>query len=274
MTLLLTLGCLLLQEPPEGASMNGPWEHVATSDSEICGINTIGKIACTEASWSGGRWVATDREFRFIDGGNGGWCAIDTDGELYCDAFTPPEGPFETVTVSQDGACAQDEWGNALCFGDSNQGDRLTGAPSTPFQSIALGWDFGVGINSQGEVVHWGNSMNFRGDADVPANNSGFYGVAAGFREYVAVGGSESVLLEGSDETVYPGGGSIQGADGSYCLLAGGLRCFGDNNQQQTTPPSGDFVELDMAPRFGCALTEAEGRIQCWGDTRTYPFED
>jgi hypothetical protein len=266
------LACLALQEPPEGANPAGPWVSVATASyDDVCGVNTVGVLGCTRTNSASVFWPGRGREFVTIDGGMTGWCAIDTEGELLCSAgLEPPAGPFEHITMGYDSACARDEWGNATCFGGGNNGDRLTDVPGSPVRSISLGYDYGVAVNTDGAIIRWGRTP--AAGLVLPVNNAGFTGVASDFGSFVAAGPSESVLIE-YDETFFPGGGSIQGDSGTYCVMVGGrASCFGDNNDRQAEPPAETFSELDVGNGFACGVTE-EQRIACWGDSDPYPFE-
>jgi hypothetical protein len=272
MILLHLMGCLALQEPPEGANLAGPWVSVATSSyDEVCGVNTVGSLGCIQSISRTVEWHGRDREFVSVDGGSGGWCAIDIDGELLCGGgLTAPSGEFETVSVGYKSACATDEWGNATCIGDGNNGNRLTDVPNTPVRAISLGYDFGVAVLKDGTIQHWGTES--LSNPDLPANNTGFFDVAASFSGYVGVRSTESVEIN-FGETEHPGGGRVQGAEDTYCLLVGDdVSCFGANNSRQADPPSGAFSEIDVGDGFACGINE-EQRIECWGDFDDFPFE-
>lgn len=276
MSLWLTMGCLLLQPAPDGGDTRGPWREVAVTSDKICGLSATWKVACTNGAGGIPFWWDLDVDYKALDGGFAGICALTRGGQIECTGITstwhtPPErGGFETLSVGLDGACSQHEDGESQCWGDD--WDLVNeDLPNEAMNKVSIGLNIAVALLETGEVTAWGNiAPGWEEDlakvteevVDVEAGSSGFVVTTA-----------QSAREISYTTTTWDFGGELEGSGTSYCAKneEQAVRCL-NGDGPALDAPSGLFGDMDTAEDFACGITES-GRIRCWGDVVAFPFE-
>ncbi|GEM_PF-5218738 len=152
-----------------------------------------------------------------------------------------PGGAFTQVSLMWDQSCGISSAGHANCWGGPYIGNSTTPPEGPTFSQIALTEEFGCGINkSNGSVECWWADSTL----DPPFN---------------------------LDQRV-PEGKATQ-IDGHRGLMCGiltssqngtNLKCWGERVEDgEAIPDSGDFIDLAIGERIGCAL-RSDGSVNCW----------
>jgi alpha-tubulin suppressor-like RCC1 family protein len=241
--------------------------------------------------------------FSEVSAGESHTCAIREDGSVTCwgydffDQATPPEldlGLYDFVQVSSGGyhTCAVVECtpgpgeicplGNGLCWGNDDDGQASPLAWSD-FSQISAGRYHSCGLEVDNDLVCWGS--NDSGQITVPTlgTNSQYLSVSAGGYHSCALIGclpgyacfwSNNVVCWGSGGWGQTNDAGVSGilsqvSAGWYhtCGLTqdGSAVCWGRDDDDQSTPPSGvSFQQISAGGFHTCGLTVG-GTIECWG---------
>ena len=144
-------------------------------------------------------------------------------------AETAASTAFVQVTVGENHACALQDDGRAVCWGEANQ-DQLSVPNGVRFQQIAAGSRFTCGIRLDGGITCWGE--NDRQQIDAPDG------------EFTALD---------------------TGWDHACALQHGKAICWGWNANGRATPPEGAFFSAVAAgAEHSCGLTIGRD-LFCWG---------
>lgn len=252
------------------ASSDCPWWFVTTADqSAACGIRTDGTVECWGAAARSG--VPTepvmDVALDFY-----GAVAVTTLGEITCWGESssplvtdcPSDGTWMAVDVGYNSACALNDDGGAVCWGDA--GDMVTDPPVAGYSHLEIGEIHACAWDDAGSGECWGDCS--RGQCTVPSPVEGV-GIAR-----VTTAGLSGGALEYSGTC---SNHTCDGGAGTYTRVAGGvfadtvcavttgaeLECWG---RDSSTPPAGtNYADVAVATNFACAVT-TEGGIDCWGN--------
>lgn len=287
--LLSQTACLLLSEAPrflDTGPESGPpyyldspteldpsFVSVATGEYALCGVHTDGRLTCINKYFDDVEDGGED--YLFADALGRDMCFLHLDGSTSCQAqennleSRAPAGSFERLRVSYRSACAMSEEETA-CWG-SNEHGRIDAAPSKPMLDVAYGYDFWVGLNTDGRAELWGDPPS---GLDELATQGRFTSVSAKFYQVCLLRQSSQSCWSGNTETGGPGGLRIDNSEWVTCAQSadGTLSCSGNNSDFQASPPPSAFSDFDISDDYGCGVT-LEGRIQCWGDQEEFPFE-
>ena len=60
---------------------------------------------------------------------------------------------------------------------------------------------------------------------------------------------------------------SVSAGEKHSCILTtdGQLACWGENGDNQATPPTGLYQSMRVGDKFGCATDATTAAISCWG---------
>ena len=145
------------------ACLDGPYVSVATSGNDNAAVREDGTlevfftteaVVTVEGSWStvshGGAWVCGLRSD--LDGA--AQCVSSVDGSEDPPWFgDEPAGSFESLCVSQAGACALDSAGTPTCWPEGAFG---ASPPAGPFTSVTCGYQHACGLTPEGTIECWG----------------------------------------------------------------------------------------------------------------------
>ncbi len=177
-----------------------------------------------------------------------------------------PSGRFTSISAGRYHTCALAVRGEVSCWGDSDF--RQTQAPKGPFTAIEAAGDHTCGLTEQERLKCWGQARN---NPWKIRSRVGFDPPRLGLPQYLCaqtgngqagcwpVPGSGRLVDDRSYISVATGSAYI-------CALSdvGELYCWGDNDYQQASPPSGRFSALSAGRHHTCALL-ASSAIACWG---------
>jgi alpha-tubulin suppressor-like RCC1 family protein len=236
-------------------------------------------------------------------------CALLNDGGVACWGFRTvgansaidfavaperrPFGPFDSLRMSESGACALDAAGAAFCWGVNNAGQLGTGAPGSyqpsplpvggglRFASIGTGAGRNCGLTSAGVAYCWGSGIDgLLGDGTYGTMACGAGGsfctpnptpVAGGHTfTALAVGDSHACGLTGDGRAI------CWGSNRYGQLGSTRVQCAGYPGADPATsgywcstvpvPVSGDlrFASLSAGSAHTCGIT-LDGALHCWG---------
>jgi cysteine-rich repeat protein len=169
-------------------------------------------------------------------------CALDTAGEAVCwgsNAFglaTVPAGPWVDLSLGRYHACGVQDDDTLACWGLNNDGQ--ISAPAMPFTQVSAGPNYSCGVGVDQIARCWG--FDAQGQVSTTPTTASFRQVSAGARHVCAV---------------------QWGATGSG---AGPIACWGENAIGESSPPSGNFLQITAGGSFSCGVT-ATNTLACWG---------
>jgi alpha-tubulin suppressor-like RCC1 family protein len=198
----------------------------------------------------------------------------------------PYPGPFESVAVGGNFACALQADAKILCWGDDAFGQASPGV-NVDFTQISAGRTHACG-GSAGKWVCWGDGSN---EKTVAQSGAAWEVVVAGDEHSCGIATGGDVKCAGDNtfgQSSPPARAFTELAAGRdfTCGLTtkGGIACWGDDALGQSTPPAGTYlhVETSAAARFACAIEDlgagTQGQVVCWGDDSagqlTVPLEE
>ncbi|MDO8588100.1 MAG: hypothetical protein Q7T82_13825, partial [Armatimonadota bacterium] len=136
-----------------------------------------------------------------------------------------------------------------------------------------------LGLKSDGSIVAWG--ANISGQCNVPAPNSGFTAVAAGYVHSLGLKSDGSIVAWGDNgsgqcNVPSPNSGFIAVAGGGYHSLGlksdGSIVAWGYNGNGQCNVPSPNsgFIAIAAGALHSLAL-KSDGSVVAWGGQRNVP---
>ena len=141
-------------------------------------------------------------------------------------------GPFERLEVGPAYSCALLPDGSPLCWGDDANGS-LTPPPNRAFDTLSVGTTHACGILSEGGASCWGPDESESLD--------------------VQRFGAVSRVVAGHDTTC-------------MLLLDLSIECVGAGPERGAPPPEGEFFTFDLGADHGCAISDVDETITCWGE--------
>ena len=202
-----------------------------------CGVDPAGGVICWGDPASNGRTDPPAALFSEVATGSNHTCGLDLGGVPVCwgsdgfDVLDTPAESLRNITAGAQFSCGLDGADEPRCWGDPGSGK--TSPPAGPFDSLSSSADFACGVRSaDGGVDCWGF---------IPANQSGLAPPSGMTR--LALGTGHSCGLTATL----------------------GIDCWGQGGGGQTTPPTGDFVDVAVVRSESCAVA-ITGEIECWGE--------
>lgn len=191
--------------------------------------------------WSASRCVFA----AVIASGRDHSCALLKSGSVKCwgnNTFgqsTPPQGEFITLSAGDKHTCGVRKSGNGECWGDDSYQQLGKDILSHgDFKTFALGGIHTCGIIAKPEEAEnmlgcWGYGKDGRSQ---PPHDG----------EYI----------------------EVTAAGGHACALTASrkVKCWGMNDQRQSTPPTLKFKQLAAGAGHTCGL-QMSGKVVCWGDS-------
>jgi hypothetical protein len=134
-----------------------------------CAVAETGELAC----WPWGdpdqvelTAAAPSGSFRQVSVADSYACALDEVGGVVCwgddehGAASPPEGEFESITTAPRHACGVRPGGSVECWGDDEFGQ--SSPPDEPFSQVSARWgEFTCGLTPEGWIRCWGDTSSW-----------------------------------------------------------------------------------------------------------------
>jgi len=176
-----------------------------------------------------------------------------------------PDVAAEDLALGFRHACVLDDNGDDTCWG-STFGGRIAVPESPTWRDIALSNVGGCGIRVDGALECWGDTFTGVDPVDGPyvlASGGDEHAVALG-----PTGDFACVGETGGGRCNAPGSSTFEvasaGADTTCGIDDGTLLCFGKTGAI-TSPPTGTFIDVSVADDHACAVDDG-GAVRCWGD--------
>ena len=197
-----------------------------------CGLTLEASIACWGLDTYGQATPPTEGQYRQVMTSSGKHaCALDEEGHAVCwgdradDKLSAPTEVFSDLSVGQDHACALTaETSEARCWGANRFGE--SSPPEGLFTKLFSGPHFTCGLRPEGRLRCWGALMT----PSTPLFNDVSVGLA-----------------------------HVCGAK-----VDGTLNCWGWGRAGRLFPPEGQFDQVASGWEHSCALRR-DGAIRCWG---------
>ena len=156
---------------------------------------------------------------------------------------------IESVSVGDSHNCSI--WRNdrlIRCWGSNESGQRYPRGQREP-QSVVTGGAHTCWLNKDGTVGCVGDDTS--GQSTPPAASEGDFDQEPYTYTFITAGRSHTCAIE---------------ANGNAVQTKGTVRCWGNNEFGQSTPPSGVvFAKISAGAYHTCGL-KADGTVRCWGD--------
>lgn len=159
--------------------------------------------------------------------------------ERYLPLLEPPEGVFAEIDLGMDHGAAIDTNGDIVCWGDN----ALTNSPLGEFSLLDAAPYHTCALSTDGEINCWGCPHCFLGC------NYGQCEAPTGFGyKKVTAGRSHSCAINAQDQ----------------------IECWGSNNIGESDPPDGTFIDVSAGDGHTCAIDQ-DSKILCWGSLNKAP---
>ena len=215
----------------------------AADDDTVCWLLKDHTAACWVNVTTGwGNFVMPEGAFRSISLDETVYsafgCGIRTDGSLSCwgdgdpewGHLDPPPGEYKAVSTGYGHGCAIRLDDTLVCWGNHHIGTP----PEGTFRSIDGSGLMHCGVRTDHSVECWGRD-----------SSSDFAQFLEGAHQSVAVGNFSMVYLCG-------------------VRLDGTLRCQGNHQTGEISPPAGLFQSVSAGSTHACGVRVA-GTVACWG---------
>ena len=241
--------------PPEGEFL-----QVSAGGVHSCGVKADSTIVC----WGSSAVPSPPAEQRFsaVSTGDAHACGITVPGENeknrvvcwgapgvgrtddYSASRYSSRYNVETVTSGDNHNCAV--WSSYThCWGSNEFGQLSADSGSA---AVTAGSKHTCWLSRDGTVGCRGN--NTSGQSTVPAAAEGAFDQATYTYSAITAGGAHTCAID---------------ADGNAEQTRGAARCWGNNLDGQSTPPSGVFDAITAGRLHTCGLLP-NGRVACWGE--------
>lgn len=269
------------------AFSGAPYAALALTDYGTCALTLDGSILCGGFDRSGVMTKApTASGFVGFDVGFNSACAYDAAGVLTCwgegnyGQLSPPAGArVASVTMGYYHGCGLETGtGRAICWGYCNTDNRCAMPEGDTYAHLSAGWYETCGVTTAGAVRCVGTRFAPPSLAAAPATalppavavSAGelFTCVASVAASGVTCSGSGAV---GEYSSVFPSTSDafVQLASGGLhtcgLLQDGSVRCFGDNSQQQCSPPTLSPAVAVMVNLYTSCVLRVDLSLVCWG---------
>lgn len=240
--------CGVCNDDPDDNCVITP--SVSCANNSCCMLDRQGKVVCWGQVGNGQPLVApVETVFRQISLGPSHACGVGVDWKVRCwgdsekpRSMPPTDVEFTMVSSGSAHTCGlRRDNANAECWGDDANG-RATAPRGVAFIDLSAGVDHSCAVQQiDNQIQCWGFELYGR----TLAPKERFRSVAVG------TGHSCGLRLDGAIE----------------CWGAGQEGDSGGLDQGQSIVPGGiNFVGLSTGHIHTCAINDADGRVNCWGD--------
>ena len=285
-------------DQPISASMGtGRYTQISTGKLHTCGVRQDGTIDCWGANGRG-QSTPPEGEFLQVSAGGGHSCGVKADSTIVCWGSSavpslPASQKFSQVSAGELHACGitvpgENERRRVACWGAPGAG-RTDDWNTSSVESVSSGDNHNCAVYSSdgAEVYCWGGNdsgqrVYARYGVDGIAIATGGKHTCYLLRDATArcqgndTSGQSSppAAAEGAfDRSGYTYSTITAGtshtcaidADGNADQTRGAARCWGNDLDGQSTPPSGTFTAITAGGSHTCGL-RSNGTVACWGD--------
>ncbi|MEN6521655.1 MAG: hypothetical protein ABFD46_10975 [Armatimonadota bacterium] len=185
-----------------------------------------------------------------------------------------------TITVSENQTTqtiATYHGGSVVAWGNNDYGQCNPAAPNSEYVAVSGGYDFAVGLKSDGSVTQWGQIGGI-----IPSPNSDFTAISCGNWHTVGLKSDGSAVCwanniwgsySGQCNMPSPNSGFTAISSSAYNSLGlksdGSIVCWGDNTDSQriVPAPNSGFVSVAGGGNHFIGL-KSDGTIVCWGTNK------
>lgn len=260
------------------------FESISAGPYGGCVIETGTRLGFCWGGSVGRLNVAPRGQLRELEMSHNEACAVNRSGTAICRGDDPWEyeatsqrGELRGVSLGIAHGCGiRSDERSIECWaleGAPSVGDGQTEKPTGEYRLLDAGYDYSCAIGMDERISCWED--NRYGQCEAP--DGSFMDVSAGYSTSCAIETSGEMVCWGGDETSRENG-LTEPPDGTFSNVEVGwghvcaideerqIVCWGDNTMDRSTPPSGEFKDLAIAPlgRHSCAL-RLDGTIECWG---------
>ncbi len=326
----LELSCFAFAADARATALNpeqldGGYMHIAGTESYGCGIASEDRsLHCWgtfQKFWNSGNVRVWGNEVSTDIGASGkyyqaaaglfGSCAIAADsGTIDCwgaaRAYPDNDHRFASVVASNEVCGLDKDSSQVKCIADHllPGESRFATPPSTTFEKLALGQEFGCGLTADGSIECWG-------DAYTAAQPSGTYDdVAVSSYDVCAIRSSDtniecwsisaegtavnnpagtftSVVASAAVDVPVPDGAidndestsdplARQGGESRFCARAtdGSVHCWGcldGDDSEACTPIGGSYTAVAVGFHEACGIVDGTKTAECWPGTEAQP---
>ena len=182
------------------------------------------------------------------------------------------------ISLNTQTSCFVDDEGHAGCWAErfiSNQ--TIVGTEAAPpadvvFDTIDMGEQFGCGLRAGNHMVAcWGGGSFV---VDNAPTSGAFVELAVAHSMACAVDAGRALTCWGPTANTRPMGVALHGLTGGTNGICG-LRdddtaaCWGSSDGINNAPTT-LFSDLAVGYDLACGVRQADGLLECWGDSETY----
>ena len=174
-----------------------------------------------------------------------------------------PDGTYAAVSAGYDFAVGIRTDGTLAAWGSDPGGTGVLNCPSGTFSAVAASGSWAVGLRADGTLAAWGDDSY--GEMDVPAGT---------FTEVSAQGFFGSALRSDGTVAVWGYGGSLSPPNGTFCAISGYVGVKADGSVEDfwdDYAPTGTFTAVSSGLDGELGI-RSDGTVTCWGGSdQEYP---
>jgi alpha-tubulin suppressor-like RCC1 family protein len=255
----------------------GPFNVISRGAEHACGRAPDGSVTCWGSDLAGQSTPPGGIVVTQLAGGADHTCGLLSDGSANCwgsNAYGQSAPPgftdFVELSAGERHSCGLRKTGAVECWGEGESGSGLgqSTPPAGNYSALSLGAFFSCGLDLNGHPACWGSGT---AGSDVP-DVAAFPLLAAGDLHTCQIESSGGIgcWTNQADPGTPPGGQFLHLESGSQYACAvteatGVADCFGDGTSGRTTPVGGPFTQISTGADHACGL-EVDGTVSCWGD--------
>lgn len=265
---------------------NDFWRMVTAGDNHSCGLTLDGHIRCWGLNDQGQapEEVLPEEIFTQVSAGRSHSCGLLESGSIYCwGTLTLPsdldEEIFNSVSCGMTSTCAIKSTDNTVvCWGGNEWGQSIVPPEiaGEAVSQVASATGHTCVLKTDETVFCWGFTAELE---DLPEGIL-FNQISAGAQHNCGIVSLDNTAYcwgyegETSGASTLPPDllgtsfAQIRASQHYSCglLTTGAVRCWGENNNGQSTPPAATFIEVGESKGVHSCGVTTENIIRCWGN--------